>query len=103
LRRRGVLPPITGETKESISERRRLAWNVSKMHPVFIEEQPPAQEARQGNVAKRVLLMVGVDRDVWTSVQHSTRRIESLSDGKEVLVADHISLVRASELAHYPA
>jgi hypothetical protein len=45
------------------------------------------------------LLMVGVDRDVWTSVQHSTRRIESLSDGKEVLVADRISFVRASELA----
>jgi hypothetical protein len=53
------------------------------MHPIIIQEQ----DALRGDVSKRVVLIVGVDRDIGTSVQHSTILCESLSDGKEIELA----------------
>ena len=93
------LPLINGESGERICERIRFAFDVLKLHSVLIKKQPPAENPLRLEVGKRVVLVVCVDRDVWTSVKHCAVLFESLYDEKDLFLADRIILLRAIELA----
>ena len=65
------------------------------MHPVIIQEQPPAQDALRIKITKRVVLVVGVDRDVWTSVQHCTILFESFNERENFFLTNRVVPLRA--------
>jgi hypothetical protein len=78
--RKWILPLGKGKTRKCIGKRVVFAFYVMELNPILFEEETPTQDALCLEVLECVVLMVSVDMNVLTAIEHSSELFKSLHD-----------------------